>query len=59
MNEQMTYREAWLKGYDFFRADRAADELIARLREQVPPHFHQAALDGWTVAAAEHKRPSP
>jgi hypothetical protein len=34
MNEQMTYREAWLKGYDCFRADQAGDELLAGLRER-------------------------
>jgi hypothetical protein len=55
MNRQMTYREAWLKGYDYFRADRTGDEPLARLREQVPFHFHQAALAGWTAAVGEHK----
>ena len=29
MNEQMTYREAWLKGYDCFRADRDSEEMPA------------------------------
>jgi hypothetical protein len=59
MNEQMTYREAWLKGYDCFRADRDSEEMPARIRAQVPLHFHQAALGGYGVAIAEHKRSSP
>jgi hypothetical protein len=55
LNKQMTYREASLKGYDYFRANRTAVEPLARLREQVPPHFHQAALGGWTAAVVEQK----
>jgi hypothetical protein len=58
VNEQMTYREAWLMGYDCFRVDHS-DEMPAKIRAQVPPHFHQAALDGYGVAVAEHKRSSP